>query len=554
VHPVGHTATQEIKAGAIQLVHELPQINKTPTVQYCGYDSIIYHYGLTAGQLQNINVVPLHQMGFDGTDVIYGMLDDGFRWKAMNTTKMHQVIGEYDFVFKDSSTANDSLDVPGQDLHGSEVLSAATGLLLDTIIGPAYNASLILAKTEDVRSETPREEDNYAAALEWMENLGVDITSSSLGYKTFDTGFVSYTYNDMNGHTAICSRAAERAAHLGVLCCTAMGNYGQADPPTLNAPADADSILSCGAIFFNDTIANFSSNGPTSDGRLKPEIVAPGVSIATMHADNTIGFEGGTSLSTPLISGACVLVKQAHPEATAQQIRHAVMHTGILFDSTSPNNTYGYGRIDAYNAALKLGTIIGKVKLSRADTIYSVCVPIAANKPIKNAAIIYSFNIGPHDSVIASDVPLALVTDSLVYSGTFPPLPKGTHVTYYVEVTDAADTQTYSPRNAPNGVYDFYIGDTIVNPPFAVREQQNNISLDIFPNPSSNMVTIASNNIEASDCNIIDDLGRTILSFIVPQGEQMIRVHLDDFTTGSYQLRLVSHSGVVTLRTIVVAK
>ena len=145
-------------------------------------------------------------------------------------------------------------------------------------MGPAYNPDLLLAKTEDLRSERPIEEDNYAAAMEWMEKLGVDITSSSLGYFGFDSGFVSHTYADMDGKTTVSAKACKRAAQLGVLVCTAMGNGGgNAAYPYLITPADADSIISVGALDVNDTIAGFSSRGPTFDKRLKPEICAPGV-------------------------------------------------------------------------------------------------------------------------------------------------------------------------------------------------------------------------------------------------------------------------------------
>ncbi|HYM35264.1 MAG TPA: S8 family serine peptidase, partial [Steroidobacteraceae bacterium] len=308
---------------------------------------------------------------------------------------------------------------------------------------------------------------------------------------------------------------------------------------------------SCGAIFFNDTIAAFSSNGPSSDGRIKPDIVAPGVGIATMHADNTIGYAGGTSLSTPLVAGACVLAQQAHPEASAMQIRTAVLHSGILFDSTSPNNVYGYGRIDAYNAALKLGTIIGRVKLSRTDSVYSVCVPIAANNRIKKARIVYALNIGGSYS---HSVPLSLASDSLIYSATFPPLRKGTHVHYYIEATDGADTATLSPRNATDSVYDFYIGDTIPSPPFAVKQTTEQNSFEVFPNPASNTVTIAYTGSQALDCSLIDNLGRTVASFFISQVSETLRLRLDDIPNGSYVLKAVSYSGGVLLRTLVVAK
>ncbi len=505
-----------------------------------GYDTIIYHYGLTDTQLHRINVPPLHAMGFDGSGVTLGFLDAGFRWRAMQTTMMHHVIAEYDFIFHDSLTANDSLDNPDQDSHGSEVLSAGTGFFPDNIMGPAYNPDLLLAKTEDIRSETPIEEDNYAAALQWMEKLGVDITSSSLGYFGFDSGFISHTYADMNGQTTISAKACARAAKLGVLCCTAMGNGGQTSYPYLITPADADSIISAGALQFNDTIAAFSSRGPTFDKRLKPEICAPGVDVQTMTRDDVIATASGTSLSTPLISGACTLIKQAHPEASAQSIRKAVMKTGILFPGQLPDTAYGYGRIDAYNAALSLGTIIGTLRTWRIDSIHHFEVGIAANNGVRNPKIVYAYNTGGQ---FTNSLPLSLVTDSLIYTATFPALKKGTPVQYYVETSDGADTATRFPRNAPDSVFSFHVGDTIITPPFSVKENISSTDLSISPNPAHDVINVYAQTDEAVIYVITDALGREMLSYSAAPNMLELRIRVNTFTAGMYYLRARSASG-----------
>ena len=157
----------------------------------------------------NLSDVPIvHSKNINGNEVIIGILDTGFDWKLHNSLKDRNVIAEYDFIFDDSVTANQPGDSPSQDSHGTYVFSIIAGFADSILIGPAYNSSFILAKTEDVRSETHIEEDNYAAALIWMESLGVDITTSSLGYNIFDSGY-SYNYSDMDGRTTIVTKAAE---------------------------------------------------------------------------------------------------------------------------------------------------------------------------------------------------------------------------------------------------------------------------------------------------------------------------------------------------------
>jgi subtilisin family serine protease len=191
------------------------------------------------------------------------------------------------------------------------------------------------------------EEDYWAAALQRSDTLGVEVVSSSLAYKTFDTGQHNYGYRDMNGNTAICSRAAKHAANLGIIVCNAMGNSGPSDTSIL-APADADSILSIGAVDTLGTIASFSSRGLTYDRRRKPEVCAKGVSDYWATGSTGFGYASGTSCSTPLVGGSCAIVLQAHPTWTPMQVRRALMMTASRH--TNPDSTYGWGIIDVWAA------------------------------------------------------------------------------------------------------------------------------------------------------------------------------------------------------------
>jgi len=197
----------------------------------------------------------------------------------------------------------------------------------------------MLAKTEDVRSEHHIEEDNYAVALEDMEAKGVDITSSSLGYFTFDPPDSSYTFAEMNGQTSISARAAERAAKLGVLVVTAMGNSGKdLLNPHEGSPADA--------IAFSVSVRSTSTNKSRTfllavqpGWQDQARNCAPGVAI-WKQSPNGAFDQAVYSFATPLVSGCCCLLKQAHPEATAQQIRRAVMMTGG--NTSHPDTALGW--------------------------------------------------------------------------------------------------------------------------------------------------------------------------------------------------------------------
>ncbi len=302
----------------------------------------VLNYGLAQDQLEQIHVPPVHDMGYDGSGVTLAILDTGFR-KTHEAFAQHyaegRVLAEWDFIFNDGNTANELVDDNSQWNHGTLIWSTAGGLKDGTLYGPAFKANFILCKTEDVRSETSVEEDNWVAALEWVEPQGTDVVTTSLGYSDW------YTYSDFDGATAITTIAANTAAGLGIVLCNSMGNGGPG-AGTLTAPADAHDILSCAAMDANGNIAGFSSRGPTYDGRMKPEVGARGVSTscASSSGDYSYTTANGTSLSTPLVAGAVCLLVQAHPTFTPQMIIQSLKDFGDHADN--PDNNYGWGIVN----------------------------------------------------------------------------------------------------------------------------------------------------------------------------------------------------------------
>jgi len=305
-------------------------------------------YGNSFNQLEEIGVPAAHDSGYTGAGVLVGMFDTGY-YKVHEALRDLPRVAEWDFVFEDGETQNEPEDVEGQHNHGTSTWSALGGYAPNTLIGPAFGASFALAKTEDIDTETPAEEDNYVAALEWADSLGVSVVSVSLAYLTFDDPQYNYTYEDLDGNTATITIAVDIAASRGILVANANSNNGP-DPGSLWTPADADSMLACGAVDENNQVAGFSSRGPTYDGRIKPEVVARGVDTfcARAQSPTSYGNSGGTSLSTPLVGGAAAVVWEAHPEWNAMDVRDALMQTA---DNTgSPDNDRGWGRINVHSA------------------------------------------------------------------------------------------------------------------------------------------------------------------------------------------------------------
>jgi subtilisin family serine protease len=336
-------------------------------------------YGPSFGQLNAVGIVNVHNRGINGSGVIVGMIDDGFNYHRTHPALRNiRVLAEYDFVQRDSNTSRNPGEYFIQGNHGQGTLSVLGGFEDGQLIGAAFGASFVLAKTEIDSVEIKTEEDLYVEALEWMERLGADVVSTSLGYDDFDTereynpGDIIYAMKD--GKTGTTSKAAGIAARKGVLLVTAMGNEGwwrldstftrtiKDSTGSLVTPADADSIVSVGATYLDGNLAVFSSTGPTADARIKPEIVAPGVSLTAAAGES--GYTGsfaGTSAATPIAAGVASLIFSAHPEWTPMQVRERMMSTANPFnDGTQksqsyPNNFYGWGMVDADEAVTGIG-------------------------------------------------------------------------------------------------------------------------------------------------------------------------------------------------------
>ena len=302
-------------------------------------------YGSSFNQIEQINCRIPHIAGYYGQGVRVLYIDTGFELNHEAYDSLN-LIGQYDFINNDQNAANetDQEILENQDDHGTLCLSVMAGYSPGSLIGPAFKSEYLLAKTEIMAEEIQQEEDNYIAALEWGESLGADIACASLGYLDW------YSYEDLDGNTAATTKAIDIASGLGVLCVNSAGNEGNDPWYHIITPADADSILSVGAVDANDIIANFSSRGPTFDGRIKPEVCAMGVSTYCVRSntENIYRNASGTSFSAPLAAGAAAVVMSANPEWTNMQVREALMMTASQFNS--PDNEYGYGILNAWAA------------------------------------------------------------------------------------------------------------------------------------------------------------------------------------------------------------
>ncbi|MGD1006659.1 MAG: S8 family serine peptidase [Ignavibacteriaceae bacterium] len=458
-------------------------------------------YGGAYGQLNLSDIPIVHSKGINGAGVIVGILDDGFIWKEHESLVNAKVLAEYNFVFHDSSTAPQPSQNTVYGYHGTMVFSIIGGYKDSSIIGSAYGASFILAKTEDDRSESHIEEDNYAAALEWMESLGVDLTTSSLGYNIFDDTTYSYTPADMNGITTICAKAANLAFQRGVLTFTAAGNEGGDSWNIIDTPADALDILAAGAVDSENNLADFSSRGPTADGRIKPDVVAQGVEA--FGADVSSGFSSyevgdGTSFSTPISSGIGALLLSAYPYLTNVQVRNIILETSA--NANTPNNNIGYGLISAKRA-------ISYPNLSDTSGNYRINKIFFSTNAITNAYIYYSLN-----SSLFSTQSLSY-DGKLKYSFAVPQLTEEQVLSFYFTYLDNTGK---SYREPSSGFYNFKYGQTnivnsiISNVNTATEKLSNNYPNPFYSNSQYTYIDFYANSSENAKIIIFNTLGQRI--------------------------------------------
>ena len=510
-------------ASSAQLVNKLLDpvyTNNFPIVARPQSPTDVYNYGRATTQIQLNNTQFLHNYSFSGNGMQMAVMDAGFyHYQTLavfdSLRNNNQILGTWDFVDNKES-------VNEEFYHGMQCLSTMAANQPGSFVGTAPNTSFYLYRTEDVASEYPIEEQNFVAAAERADSAGVDIFSVSLGYNKFDNAAFNYTYADMNGQTTLIARGADMAARKGILMAAAAGNDGDKPWHYISTPADADSVLTVGAVDINKTVANFSSFGPSNDGQVKPDVAAVGVGAVVSNTSGQPSYNNGTSFACPIVAGAVSCLWQAFPEVNNMEIIAAARKSGDRF--LNPDDRTGYGIADMKKAFV----LLEKKLFSKDISINSSCSTVI-NWQAK-AATKMNFVIErkmPADAdFVAIDTQQYIGNFSMqrfTFSDDLTPIAPGISIAYRIKMNIGVDTS-------------FYLDSATLNYNSSCVLQEEKII--ISPNPVSDKLRVSISKKNLSQVSIIVHaaLGSKIFELNNQPviGEKIFTIPTNRWSSGTY--------------------
>jgi serine protease AprX len=477
----------------------------------------LYDYGSSEAQVAQIHVPEVHALGLTGTGIRIGMLDAGFDVGSRRAFRNTDIVAQRSFIDPGLLSDSSRADTLSQRNHGTETFSVIGGFDEGELIGPAFGASFALAETEWVSSETRIEEDWWVAGIEWLvDSIGVDVVSTSLGYNTFDNG-TGYAYEDMDGRTCVTTRAANMAADRGVTVCASAGNEARTGWRGVLSPADGIGVLAVGAVSLEGARANFSSGGPTFDGRIKPDVSAMGVGVYMINPDrldvSRYLFASGTSFSCPLTAGVCALVLEGHPELRPEEVREALRMTASR--SAEPDTLLGWGIVNAFEAVFYHGMIFRNFSVIQfsQESRYGFQFEILARGGLKSDSVWVEYNAGISGSgrIFAARIP---DPSRFLYEVRFPVNLDSRKIHFFIQAGDSSGRTYRSPGRAPDEMY--ALSDWVKSPP------QDSLSAGVrfrlrqnYPNPFREKTWIEMDVLQAAGfkIDVFDLLGRRVDAF-----------------------------------------
>ena len=353
---------------------ELPEIANCGITQFDSLAPRAIEWGVT-----NVNAPAVWGLGNNGTGIVVGGLDTGIRW-THNTLKpkyrgWNGVTADHNYNWHDAihsggGVCGANTTAPCDDSgHGTHTVGTMVGEAGADQIGVAPGAMWIGCRNMDVGNGTPA---TYTECFQFM------IAPTDSAGNNPNVAMRPHVLNNSWGCPASegCTTRAELATIVanveasGIFVSVSAGNSGSGCSSVSSPPAIYAESFSVGAISSTNTLAGFSSRGPSTfyvPNLLKPNLSAPGVSVrsATNTNDTSFGTLSGTSMASPHLAGVVALLWSARPALIGNiaQTRSILQGTanpnvtvstpqtcGGIGSTQIPNNSFGYGRVDALAA------------------------------------------------------------------------------------------------------------------------------------------------------------------------------------------------------------
>lgn len=405
----------------------------------------VLNYGQSFNQIHLHEGEYLHDLGFTGSGITIAVLDAGFFGyktnSAVDSIRLQgRILGEWDYVRNEASVNEDHP-------HGFYCLSIIGANKPGQIVGSAPHAKFYLLRTEDAATEYPVEEQNWVAAAEFADSAGADMITSSLGYIDFDDPTFNHSYAQRNGNTAMITIGADMAVKKGMIVTNSAGNSGgvSGEGKYVACPADGDSVFTVGATTVNGTIAGFSSWGPNSAGKVKPNIVSVGQGTVLANTSGNPVSGNGTSFSNPLACGLIACLWQAFPEFTNMEILDAVQKSSHLYQA--PNERFGYGIpnfrlafefLTKERASRNLVNLLGEKWLKPYPNPYTSQFSVALKAPADGEGV---FQLLDAQGRLV-DAKTVMVVSGTIYQVEFSNAPKLSKGVYFIRYNDGKNKQS----------------------------------------------------------------------------------------------------------------
>tara|TARA_B100001113_G_scaffold45625_1_gene32327 strand:+ start:3491 stop:5455 length:1965 start_codon:yes stop_codon:yes gene_type:complete len=309
--------------------------------------------------------------GIDGNHTALDDLDDD------NTTNDPKIVAFYDAINHPEATNGTEIFPYDDNGHGTHCagITAGTGAPNYQHVGVAPRANLVGVKVLDGGGSG-----SFAAVMAGMEwtvekrhEFNIRAASMSLGALT---GAIEWTSSEEES----VNRMANEMMRAGVTLFIAAGNSG--GTATIGTPGSAEDVITVGSLDKDTAIAIYSSQGPTEEGRVKPNVAFVGSSVNAPDANTGDGYVAlsGTSMATPGAAGVAVLMYQANPDLSPFDVRNIMQETSTyrqchymlanepcaedLIPKNRQNNVYGHGHVNAQPAVEEAANYFYELSMS----------------------------------------------------------------------------------------------------------------------------------------------------------------------------------------------